>query len=151
VRIDPIVNKRVTRENIDKLGRWVTMGRRRIITWWIDESLTEDELIELAKRYPESSQLLAFITMHPNAGARSLRVITKIGLERDDQGVLNSVVTSGKAPMAVLRKLRHHRSESVREHTRRDIEWRQRRRRRRLRAAGLPVAKKRKRARNAAR
>ena len=55
MRIDPIMNKRVTRENLDKLGRWITMGRRRIIQWLIDDSLTEDELIQLAERYPVSS------------------------------------------------------------------------------------------------
>ncbi len=91
------------------------MGRRRIVHWSIDESLTEDELIQLADRYPDASQLLQYAAMHPRARARGLRAIVAIALARDDVPTLSGVVTLQKAPIDVLRKLRRHESVSVRE------------------------------------
>lgn len=115
------IDKRVSRDSLGKLRPWIARERRQLVQWRLDESLTEDELVALARRYPESSQLLQTIAMHPNTRARGLRVIASIALERGDDRALNGVVTLAKTPIDVLRKLRRHSSASVREHVRANL------------------------------
>jgi hypothetical protein len=122
-----MVTLHVDRSTLGDITALLDAAVQEAVWWALDESLTEDELIRLARdahTHPGASSLLQAIAMHPAVGDEGLRGLVAFALSTDDIGVLNAVVTLQKAPEDVLRRLRRHRSRSVREHVKINLDGR---------------------------
>ena len=110
---------RVSRSLLKTMTELLDVAAEECVAWELEESLTEDELIDLARdaqEHPGAMSLLQVIPMHVSFADAGLHELAQIGLSLDEPSVLNAIATLSKAPVDVLRTLRRSPYRSVRVH-----------------------------------
>jgi hypothetical protein len=118
---------RIDRTNIGTIHTWLRVAAKQTVSWNLDESFAEGELVDLARAVRVrrgASSLLQVIANHPAVQDYGLHTLTDLALSADDVGVLNAIVTLKKTPTDILLRLQNHPSRSVRDHVRENLKHR---------------------------